>query len=108
MLVLTLCWRTQISVLFLLPLLPAPLLLPGTDAGADFTSWQDSQTDYDVLQTAANKGYVEICLKLVEAGAKWQLPKQQRMIGGSVYYAPDILAITVPNLKVRRGCRVLC
>jgi hypothetical protein len=74
------------------------------DAGADLDSWRSQDTDYDLVQTAANMGDLEASLKLVEAGCKWQLPKGQRMIDGSIFYAPDILKCYIPNLKVSYSC----
>jgi hypothetical protein len=54
-----------------------------------------------MVQTAANTVNLDAALKLVEAGCKWQLPKGQRVQDGYVNYAPEILSIESPNLKVR-------
>jgi hypothetical protein len=80
------------------------------DAGADLDSWRSEDTEYDLVQTAANMGDLDAALKLVEAGCKWQLPKGQRSIDGSIFYAPEILKCHVPNLKVSCTLRqeVLC
>jgi hypothetical protein len=69
------------------------------DAGADLANWT-STTDYDFVQTAVNDKDVEAALKLVEAGTKWQLPKDQRVIDGTLYYPPEILCCKLPHLKV--------
>jgi len=71
------------------------------DAGADIHEWVDPNTDYDLLQSAANHGDVEAVIKLVEAGANWKLPVGQRVVGGSIFYVPEILTVHVPHLKVR-------
>lgn len=47
--------------------------------------------------------HVDAALKLVEAGCKWQLPKAQHVIGGSVYYAPEILCCQIPTLSNKVG-----
>lgn len=86
------------------PLLLLPLHLSRSlpaDAGADLHNYRNLETDYDHVQTAANKCNMDAALKLVEAGCKWQLPKGQRVLGGSIYYAPEILTTNVPNLKVK-------
>lgn len=77
------------------------------DAGADIHSWTDSSTDYDLVQTAANGADTEAVVKLVEAGANWKLPVGKRIQAGLVFYAPEILSINVPNLKVC-DCVWLC
>jgi hypothetical protein len=50
---------------------------------------------------AANKKDVDAALKLVEAGAKWQVPKGKMVIDGTLFYPPEIVACHLPNLKVR-------
>lgn len=76
------------------------------DAGADLHSFRNPETGYDLVQTAANLDNMDAALKLVEAGCKWQLPKGQRVLDGFVHYAPEILSINSPTLKVRlrHGC----
>jgi hypothetical protein len=73
----------------------------GADAGADLEPWSSDPTDYDFVQLAANNKDAEAALKLVEAGAKWQLPRDQRSMGGMTYYPPDIMCCKMPHLKVR-------
>jgi hypothetical protein len=55
---------------------------------------------YDMVQYAANRKDVEAALKLVEAGAKWQLPKGQRVIGSTIFYPPEILHTYMRLTKV--------
>jgi hypothetical protein len=77
-------------------------LSPAADAGADYSTFLDKDTDYDLVQTAANNGQFEAVVKLVEAGASWRLQRgQQRVMAGSIYYVPEMLAINKPGLKVR-------
>jgi hypothetical protein len=73
----------------------------GADAGADLHFCISSHTKYDFVQIAANAKDLEAALKLVEAGAKWHVPKGQRVMDGLLYYPPKILATMVPHLKVR-------
>jgi hypothetical protein len=69
-----------------------------TDAGADFDSFVNEHTGYDIVQTAANAGQFEAVIKLVEAGASWRLAKgQPRVMGGSVFYVPEILRLKNAN-----------
>jgi hypothetical protein len=70
------------------------------DAGADLGPWSSDPTEYDFVQVAANNKDTDAALKLVEAGAKWQLPKDQHTMGGTIYYPPEILVVNLPNLKV--------
>jgi hypothetical protein len=65
-------------------------------------------TDYDLVQTAANRSDIDSALKLVEAGCKWQLPKGQRVLGTNIYYAPEILTTLTPTLKVNPGAARFC
>eukprot|EP00775_Hariotina_reticulata_P004639 gene4639-4892_t len=71
-------------------------ILLGAGAKVDY---MDRDTDYNLVQAAANKGHFEAVVKLVEAGANWRVGSR-RLIDGSVYYAPDILTINVPSLKL--------
>jgi hypothetical protein len=81
------------------------ILFRCADAGADWTTYQCEDTDYDLVQTAANAGQFEAVVKLVEAGASWRLPKgQPRVANKCVYYVPDILNINKPTLKVTLRC----
>jgi hypothetical protein len=77
-------------------------LFLSADAGADFVSYIDEDTEYDLVQSVANAGHFEAVVKLVEAGASWRLAKgQQRVMAGSVFYVPEMLCINKPGLKVR-------
>ncbi|KAF6261828.1 ankyrin repeat-containing domain protein [Scenedesmus sp. NREL 46B-D3] len=72
------------------------------DAGADPCSYINEHTGYDMVQNAANGGQFEAVVKLVEAGASWRLARgHPRVIGGSLWYVPEILSIQKPGLKVR-------
>jgi hypothetical protein len=72
------------------------------DAGADFASFKDQQTGYDIVQHAASMGQFEAVVKLVEAGASWRLAAgQQRGAAGAIRYVPEILSSKVSGLKVR-------
>lgn len=75
-------------------------LSPPAGAGADFTSYIHPNTKYDILQSAANSGHLDAVVKLVEAGAPWRLPKGQRVQDGSVFYAPEMITIERPAVKV--------
>ncbi|KAF6261819.1 ankyrin repeat-containing domain protein [Scenedesmus sp. NREL 46B-D3] len=71
------------------------------DAGANFASYVDNDTGYDLVQSAANAGQFEAVVKLVEAGASWRLARgQQRVVNGSIFYVPEILSIQKPGLKL--------
>jgi hypothetical protein len=79
---------------------------PAADAGADYSSYINEDTEYDLVQTAANNGQFEAVVKLVEAGASWRLQRgQQRVVGGCVNYVPEMLCINKPGLKVRMNCK---
>lgn len=83
------------------PLRPPSPRFCAADAGADWWSYLDEHTGYDIVQTAANNGHFDVVLRLVEAGAPWRLARgQQRVRDGSVYYVPEMLNINVPSLKV--------
>ncbi|WIA41847.1 hypothetical protein OEZ86_009173 [Tetradesmus obliquus] len=72
------------------------------DAGADFASYVDEDTDYDLVQSAANAGQFEAVVKLVEAGASWRLARgQQRLMAGYCFYVPEILSLSKPGLKLK-------
>jgi hypothetical protein len=82
--------------------------LTAADAGADYASYLDEDTEYDLVQTAANNGQFEAVVKLVEAGASWRLQRgQQRLMGGFVYYVPEMLSLNKQGLKVRAQNSVL-
>jgi hypothetical protein len=55
---------------------------------------------YDLVQYAANQRDIDAALKLVEAGAKWQVPRGQRVLGTTVFYPPEILHTYMPHMKV--------
>lgn len=72
------------------------------DAGADLATFRHPSTQYSLVQTAANAGKLEAVMALVSAGAPWRLgPDEPRRIGDSLFYVPDILAVTAPHIKVR-------
>jgi hypothetical protein len=76
-------------------------------AGADLQSWVCPELKYDILQLAALTSGVEATLKLVEAGARWQLPRGRRTVDGTLHYPPDILCARPPKvLKVSCWRRV--
>jgi hypothetical protein len=80
----------------------APTLTSAADAGADYASYLDEDTEYDLVQTAANNGQFEAVIKLVEAGASWRLQRgQQRVMDSFVYYVPEMLSLNKQGLKVR-------
>jgi hypothetical protein len=73
------------------------------DAGADYATYKDPQTGYDIVQTAADCGQFEAVVKLVEAGASWRLAAgKERASGGSLLYVTDMLNSKVPGLKVSK------
>jgi hypothetical protein len=65
-----------------------------------------------MVQTAANAGHFKAVVKLVEAGASWRLAKgQQRVMGGSVFYVPEILRLKNRDgsgMKVRSASHNCC
>jgi hypothetical protein len=75
------------------------------DAGADFSTYVNEHTGYDLVQDAANAGQFEAVVKLVEAGASWRLGRGQARVGanGSIFYVPEILSVQKPGIKVRFG-----
>jgi hypothetical protein len=53
------------------------------------------------MQTAASSDQFEAVVKLVEAGASWRPARgQQRNMGGSMNYVPELLSAQKPGLKV--------
>jgi hypothetical protein len=63
-----------------------------TDAGAEYSSYINTNTGYNIVQTAANVGQFEAVVKLVEAGASWRLQRgQARVVGHTVMYVPDLI-----------------
>jgi hypothetical protein len=70
------------------------------DAGARLEPWSPDPVEYDFVQAAANNKDADAALKLVEAGAKWQLRNDQRARDGILHYPPEILCCKLPHLKV--------
>lgn len=63
-------------------------------------NWVNTVSEYGFVELAANSSNLDAALKLVEAGAVWQRPKAQRVVGSGLLYAPDILCAKMPHLKV--------
>lgn len=60
----------------------------------------DPDTQYTLVQSAANLRDMDAVVRLVDAGAPWFLPPGQRVKDGSVYYPPEILSINNKNVTV--------